>query len=74
MSVRPEIRSRWLIEATYRTDHGPVDVHHEVEELEALHDLIEAGPDWNTLIDIRITLNPARITSLGLTVERAKNT
>ena len=61
---------RWTAVATYRTEAGPVDVVHEIEELAELQDLVERGPDWNTLVDIRITLN--RVTYPGLTVEAAK--
>ena len=60
---------RWKAVATYRTNNGPVDVEHFFEELEDLHDLIEAGPDWNTLVDIRVTL--VRTLYDGLTVEEA---
>lgn len=47
---------RWCAIATYRSESGSVDVTHEIEELEDLHDLIERGPDWNAIVDIRITL------------------
>lgn len=60
---------RWKAVATYRTEHGNVDVEHSFEELEELHDLIERGPDWNALVNIVITLaDPAYP---GLTVEAA---
>lgn len=62
--------SRWHAVATYRTKTGPLDVHHDIEELDELRDLIEAGPDWNAIIDIRITL--ARVCTPGLTVEQAE--
>ena len=59
--------SRWIAVVTYRTDSGPLDVEHHIEELGEIEDLIEAGPDWNAVIDIKITLQ--RVTNDGLTVE-----
>ena len=47
---------RWKAVATYKLATGPVDVEHDIEELDEIADLIERGPDWNSLIDIRITL------------------
>lgn len=61
---------RWKAVATYRTANGPVDVEHFFEELEELHDLIEAGPDWNALVDIRVTL--CRVIYPGSTIEDAE--
>lgn len=31
-------------------------VRHHIEELDELHDLIERGPDWHCIKDIRVTL------------------
>jgi hypothetical protein len=39
---------------TYRTDNGPLDVEHDIEEIEDLHDIVERGPHWDTVIEIRI--------------------
>ena len=61
--------TRWHATIFYRSDAGPVDVDHDFEELEELHDLVERGPDWNTIIQIIVTL--ARTTDEGLTIERA---
>lgn len=47
---------RWAAVITYRTDGGPLDVPHDVEELFEIHDLVERGPDWNSIIAIRVTL------------------
>jgi len=47
---------RWKAVDTYKLATGPVDVEHDIEELDEIADLIERGPDWNSLIDIRITL------------------
>jgi hypothetical protein len=50
-----EIYYRWHAVVTYSTDSGPLAVEHDMQELEELHDLVEAGPCWSTIIDIRIT-------------------
>lgn len=60
--------SRWLATIHYRTDAGLVDVDHELDEVEELHDLIERGPHWDTieLVELR------RAVASRLTVEQAK--
>jgi hypothetical protein len=63
---------RWHAAVTYRTDSsGPVDVHHELEELEELHHLVERGPHWDTIEKIEI-VRVNHNTAPDLTVERAK--
>lgn len=47
---------RWLAEITYMTDAGQNVVQHDVEELEDLHDIVERGPDWNAIDEIKVTL------------------
>ncbi|WP_296101214.1 hypothetical protein [uncultured Agrobacterium sp.] len=61
--------ARWKAVAEYRSDAGVVDVEYAIEELDELHDLIERGPDWNTLI--RITVTFARPVCALLTIEEA---
>lgn len=61
---------RWNVVLNYRTNSGPVDVHHDIEELRELEDIVEMGPDWRTLIDAQITLN--RYREPTLTVEQAR--
>lgn len=61
---------RWKAVATYRSASGPIDVTLEIEELDEIDALMERGPDWNALIDIRITL--ARTAYGQITVEEAK--
>ena len=54
------IIKRWRAVATYREGReGVVSYTHEFDELEELHDIIEAGPDWACLekIEIRYTMN-----------------
>ncbi len=60
---------RWSATVYYRSDMGLIDVNHEIEELEDLHQLIESGPDWNTIdkIDIVRVDNPMP----NLTIEEA---
>ena len=50
-------QARWKVVATYRSENGPVDIQHDIEELDELADLIERGPDWGAIEDIRITLS-----------------
>lgn len=60
---------RWRATIVYRSEHGPVDVEHEIEELDEIAELVEAGPDWNTIVNINIVLERQMIP--GLTVEEA---
>ena len=54
----------------YRTDSGLVDVTHDCQELYEIHDLVEAGPHWDT-ID-RIVIVRGEVLIDGLTVEKAE--
>jgi hypothetical protein len=47
---------RWLATVTYRSNAGPVSVTYDIEELDEIQQLVERGPDWNSIIDIRIVL------------------
>jgi hypothetical protein len=49
------ITKRWMAEVSYRDGTPPLILH--FEELHALEDIIERGPDWNTIETIVITLN-----------------
>ena len=60
---------RWTARVTYRIEVDEMVAFYHFEELDALRDLIEAGPDWNTIIKIEIIL--ARVSHPGLTVEAA---
>jgi hypothetical protein len=62
---------RWLAVVTYRSECGPIHVDHHFQELEELHDLIERGPDWNTIEEIVVRLNPRRADYPGDTVQKA---
>jgi hypothetical protein len=48
---------RWHVVRTYRSEAGPIEVVDDIEELFELDHLVEHGPHWDTLVDIRITLN-----------------
>jgi hypothetical protein len=63
--------ARWIVTPTYRSEHGPVVVDHHIEELCDLPDLIEDGPNWNSLVEVKVVLNPLRSTHPGITVEAA---
>ena len=64
---------RWIATLTYRSERWPVDVDHHFEELDELWGLVERGPNWNALVEMKVVLNPRRSTYPGLTVERAEN-
>jgi hypothetical protein len=55
-----DINPRWLATVFYRSSSGLVPVDHDVEELHDLHDLVERGPDWNTIEKIEIRLSRVR--------------
>lgn len=60
---------RWHATIYYRSETGGIDLECDFEELEELHDIVERGPDWNTIDKIVVTL--ARKTSEKLTIEMA---
>lgn len=60
---------RWHATIFYRTDAGILDVEHDLEELEDIHDRVEAGPHWDTVDRIIIVRGEKLIADL--TVEKA---
>ncbi len=68
-----EGNKRWLATVNYRSDAvGVVAVDYDIEELDELADLIEAGPSWHTIDKITIRLQR----TLGyehMTLEQAEN-
>ena len=63
---------RWIAVVTYRSQElGDIEVQHHFEELEELHDIVERGPDWNAIRDIKVTLNP-RMNCGYTTIEEAR--
>lgn len=61
--------ARWLATIYYRSETGGVDVDFDIEEIEELHDIVEAGPDWHTIDKIVVTL--ARREDDTMTLEEA---
>ena len=55
---------RWIAIVNYRTESGVVDVQHDLEELSDLHDLVEAGPHWDTIINIDVRRSDLSFASL----------
>ena len=45
---------RWAVKATYRIDAGEQALYFMIDELHELDEIIESGPDFGTIIDIRI--------------------
>lgn len=45
---------RWRATVYYRTEHGLTDVTHDLSEIEELHDVVERGPHWDTIAEIRV--------------------
>jgi hypothetical protein len=52
----PRMEPRWRATISYSGDAGPYDVLHEFEELAELQEIVERGPDWNAILDIKIEL------------------
>lgn len=48
---------RWKAVLEYSTTTGPEVTEHYLEEVTELHNVMEHGPDWNTLIKCTLTLN-----------------
>jgi hypothetical protein len=62
--------ARWKATIYYRSAAlGSVDVEHGIEELSELHEIVERGPDWNTIAAITIHLD--RKSDPTLTIEQA---
>lgn len=70
--VKPERRWKAVIE--YRSDDGVLDIVHVFDEIAELHDLIERGPHWDTMIRCEIThfREPHGECAVPLTVEAAE--
>ena len=48
---------RWRAVIVYDHVNGPTNVEHFLEEISELHDIIEHGPAWHSLVSCTITLN-----------------
>lgn len=61
---------RWRVDIGYRHEGGVQVQTFFVEELEELHDRVEAGPDWNAITGILVAL-AERSAPDGWTVEQS---
>lgn len=63
---------RWLARIVYRSAAGAVDVVHDIEELGEVEEIVERGPDWNTIevIEIRRARDAE---ATATTLEEAEN-
>jgi hypothetical protein len=50
------VNALWTMVVTYRTQNGPNVVEFDLEEIWDAHDIIERGPDWSAIMDIKIHL------------------
>ncbi len=48
-------KPRWHVIIRYHTDSGFRDIQREIEELEDLQEIVEAGPNWYAIKGIVIT-------------------
>jgi hypothetical protein len=69
--MAPVPMKRWLATVHYKSEVGNVPVEHDIEELEELQELVEAGPDWNTIEKIEIVLMQA-LHGCIITIEEAE--
>lgn len=67
-----DFKPRWTATIYYRHDAGLVDVVHYIEEIEDLHELVEAGPNFYAIERIEIVLTDPSFPQPGLTVEQAE--
>ena len=61
---------RWRATVYYRSEVGLVDVQYDLSEIEDLHELVELGPHWDTVHEIRI--KRVNATDPKMTVEQAE--
>lgn len=55
MTIQWQKRRRWHAVITYRTDAGTLYDEVDLNELSDLHDHVEAGPHFDTIISIILT-------------------
>lgn len=63
--------TRWRAIVTYRSDAGPVDVDYDLSEIADLDPLIERGPHWDTVVEIKI-VRVNHNEAVDLTIEQAQ--
>ena len=64
--------ARWRADIEYRSENGGNVVSHYFQEIEELHDVIEGGPHFDTLVKCVVTLNAQCGDIPRLTVEQAE--
>jgi hypothetical protein len=62
---------RWLATITYKSESGLVPVEWDIIELDEIAELVEAGPDWNTIEKIEIVLTRKQHGEI-ITIEQAE--
>ena len=51
--------TRWLLTIIYRCESGPCVVDYGIEELDEIAEIVERGPDWNSILSMDVALrNP----------------
>ena len=73
MTSEDTMGSRWTTAITYRTELGPRTITHDVEDLGEVVQLVERGPDWNTIVDIKVTLTRRRAGDDWRAIEMIRN-
>lgn len=63
---------RWKAIIEYETSDGPTSAEHFFEEISELHQIVEHGPDWNTILRCTVTLNRMDDGSEQNSVEKAR--
>lgn len=62
---------RWHVTILYRHNDGLVDIEYDLAEIDQLNALIERGPHWDTIVEIKI-VRVNHNESVTLTVEEAE--
>ena len=66
-----KLEKRWNVEIHYRTNNGTKKEIAQIEELDDLYDLVEKGPNWFCIDNIKIVINPKRDVFPKITLEQA---
>lgn len=56
--------TRWQARVFYRSKNGIIEVQHDFDELEDLHELVERGPNFHAIdhIEVRYAYPMAEVT------------
>jgi hypothetical protein len=69
--VTPREDARWRAVIRYHTEAGSVETTHFLSEIADLHDIVEVGPHWDTVLKIEI-FRINHLEGTFLTVEAAQ--